>query len=87
MSTLIMRGIPKDNAPFATTIGYYATNSSKGGKFADMGVGDKQRSAIRPEFDRSIRIDFQGARSPAIPAFFSFRWEKTSWHPFEANQA
>ena len=25
-------------------------------------VGDKQRGAIRPEFDRSISIDFQGAK-------------------------
>ena len=25
-------------------------------------VGDKQRETIRPDFDRSISIDFQGAK-------------------------
>jgi hypothetical protein len=42
-------------------------------------VGDKQKETIRPDFDRSIGIDFQGAKitsdtgfllmSPYVPAW------------------
>ncbi len=32
-------------------------------------VGDKQRGTIRPEFDRSIGIDFQGAKITSDTGF------------------
>jgi len=32
-------------------------------------VGDKQRGAIRPEFDRSISIDFQRAKITSDTGF------------------
>jgi hypothetical protein len=32
-------------------------------------VGDKQRGATRPEFDRSINIDFQGAKITSDTGF------------------
>jgi hypothetical protein len=36
-------------------------------------VGDKQRGAIRPEFDRSISIDFQGAKITSDTGFLLMR--------------
>jgi hypothetical protein len=36
-------------------------------------VGDKQRGTIRPEFDRSINIDFQGAKITSDTGFLLFR--------------
>ena len=33
-------------------------------------VGDKQTGTIRPEFDRSISIDFQGAKITSDTGFF-----------------
>jgi len=36
-------------------------------------VGDKQRETIRPEFDRSINIDFQGAKITSDTGFLIFR--------------
>ncbi len=36
-------------------------------------VGDKQRGAIRPEFDRSITIDFQGAKITSDTGFLLMR--------------
>jgi hypothetical protein len=36
-------------------------------------VGDKQRGTIRPDFDRSIRIDFQGAKMTTDTGFLLMR--------------
>jgi hypothetical protein len=36
-------------------------------------VGDKQRWSIRPDFDRSIRIDFQGAKITSDTGFLLMR--------------
>ncbi len=36
-------------------------------------VGDRQRGVIRPEFDRSIGIDFQGARITSDTGFLLMR--------------
>ena len=36
-------------------------------------VGDKQRGAVRPEFDRSISIDFQGAKITSDTDFLLMR--------------
>jgi hypothetical protein len=36
-------------------------------------AGDKQRGAIRPEFDRSISIDFQGAKISSDTGFLVIR--------------
>ena len=36
-------------------------------------VGDKQRETIRPEFDRSISIDFQGAKITSDTGFLLIR--------------
>ncbi len=36
-------------------------------------VGDKQRGTIRPGFDRSISIDFQGAKIPSDTGFLLMR--------------
>jgi hypothetical protein len=36
-------------------------------------VGDKQRGAIRPDFDRSISIDFQGAKITSDTGFLLMR--------------
>ena len=36
-------------------------------------VGDKQRGAIMPEFDRSINIDFQGAKITSDTGFLLMR--------------
>ena len=36
-------------------------------------VGDKQRGTIRPDFDRSISIDFQGARITSDTGFLLMR--------------
>ena len=36
-------------------------------------VGDKQRGAIKPEFDRSISIDFQGAKITSDTGFLLMR--------------
>ncbi|HIJ76858.1 MAG TPA: hypothetical protein HPP81_09115 [Deltaproteobacteria bacterium] len=36
-------------------------------------VGDKQRGATRPEFDRSINIDFQGAKITSDTGFLLMR--------------
>jgi hypothetical protein len=36
-------------------------------------VGDKQRGTTQPDFDRSIRIDFQGAKITTDTGFFLIR--------------
>jgi len=36
-------------------------------------LGDRQRGAIRPEFDRSISIDFQGAKITSDTGFLLMR--------------
>jgi hypothetical protein len=36
-------------------------------------VGDKQRGTIRPDFDRSISIDFQGAKITTDTGFLLMR--------------
>jgi len=36
-------------------------------------VGDRQRGAIRPVFDRSISIDFQGAKIMSDTGFLLMR--------------
>ena len=36
-------------------------------------VGDKHRGTIRPEFDRSISIDFQGAKITSDTGFLLMR--------------
>ncbi|SPJ14055.1 hypothetical protein SBDP2_1300003 [Syntrophobacter sp. SbD2] len=36
-------------------------------------VSDKQKGAIRPEFDRFIRIDFQGAKIASDTGFLFMR--------------
>jgi len=36
-------------------------------------VGDKQRKTIRPDLDRSISIDFQGARITSDTGFLLMR--------------
>ena len=36
-------------------------------------VGDKQTGTIRPEFDRSISIDFQGAKITSDTGFLLMR--------------
>jgi hypothetical protein len=36
-------------------------------------VGDKQRGTIRPDFDRSISIDFQGAKITTDTGFLLIR--------------
>ncbi len=36
-------------------------------------VGDKRRGTIRPEFDRSISIDFQGAKITSDTGFLLMR--------------
>jgi hypothetical protein len=36
-------------------------------------VGERQRGAIRPEFDRSISIDFQGAKITSDTGFLVMR--------------
>ena len=36
-------------------------------------VGDKQTRTIRPEFDRSISIDFQGAKITSDAGFLVMR--------------
>ncbi len=38
-----------------------------------VGVGDKHRGTIRPDFDRSIRIDFQGAKITTDTGFLFMR--------------
>jgi hypothetical protein len=37
------------------------------------GSGDKERETIRPEFDRSIMIDFQGAKITSDTGFLLLR--------------
>ncbi|MGD0399064.1 MAG: hypothetical protein ABSC04_09135 [Syntrophobacteraceae bacterium] len=36
-------------------------------------VGDKKRGTIRPDFDRSISIDFQGAKITTYAGFLLIR--------------
>ena len=36
-------------------------------------VGDKHRGTVRPEFDRSISIDFQGAKIVSDTGFLLIR--------------
>ena len=42
-------------------------------------VGDKKTGTIRPDFDRSISIDFQGAKITADTGFLLMREIKTLW--------
>ena len=38
-----------------------------------LAVGDRQRGTIRPDFDRSISIDFQGAKITSDTGFLLIR--------------
>jgi hypothetical protein len=38
-----------------------------------VGCGEKERDTIRPEFDRSIMIDFQGAKTTSDAGFLLLR--------------
>jgi len=58
-----------------------------------LGNGEAQKEAIRPDFNRSIFIDFAGAKITSDvenrikEGKNTLRWDKTSCHRFPANEA